>query len=156
MTIINKSIQTLKVLAYLSTLPLWMALGLALYVAFDGPSNSGYFINFARINAYIYSHSYAALLLCVYAGIQIGMTIQQPSRFYVVFNFCLLFLAWYSYHSFADAQGVGLLLSCWFAALLSDFYTKLQTNIEAWYISLKIRIDLIVIILLSLILLTNR
>ncbi len=148
--------HTITVLAYLSTLPLWMALGLALYVVFDGPSNSGYFINFARINAYIYSHSYAALLLCLYAGIQIGMTLQQPSRFYALFNFILLLMSWYSYHSFADAQGVGLLLSCWFAAMMVDYYAKLQANIDQWYVSLKFKINFIVILLLTLLLLINK
>ncbi len=143
-------------LAYLSITPLFFALFLALYAALDGPAISGYFINFARINAYIYSHSYAALLLCVFAGIQIGMTAQLPNRWYVLFNFCLLFLAWYSYHSFADAQGLMLLICCWLAAFFIDISAQQNNLIHSWYAQLKLKINLITIILLSLIVFLNK
>ncbi len=147
--------KTLKILAYISMLPLIFALFLALYVALEGPAISGYFINFARINSYIYAHSYGALLLALFAGIQIGQNLQAQHHWYVIFNFCILGLAWLSYQSFADALGVTLLLCCWLAALIIDVNAQNQHSFPQWYGNLKIKLNIWVIILLILLVLIN-
>ncbi len=148
--------KTFTILAYFSILPLFFALFLALYTALDGPAISGYFINFARINSYIYAHSYGALLLALFAGIQIGQNLHSVNKGYWLFNFILLWLAWLSYQSFADAQGIILLLCCWLAALIIDFHAHNQNAIPNWYGNLKIRLNTIVIILLLSLVLINH
>ena len=148
--------KTFSTLAFLSILPLFFALCLALYAAFDGAAYTGYRFSFARINAYIYAHSYGALLLVLFAGIQIGQSIQSHQRWYVIFNFVLMWLAWLSFHSFADAQGIMLLTCAWLAASLIDYQAFKQGIIEADYIGLKLKLDAIVMILLLLLLQINR
>jgi hypothetical protein len=147
--------KTFTLLAVLSLLPLVFALGLALYQAFDVAAYTGISFSFARINSYIYAHSYGALLLVFFAGIQIGQALQNANRWLLIFNFMLLGLAWLSFHSFADAQGVILLLSCWLAALLIDFKAKQNAIIPAWYGRLKIKINVVVIVLLLILIMIN-
>ncbi len=148
-----KSNKTLKILAYISMLPLIFSLFLALYVALDGPVISSYFMSFARINSYIYAHSYGALLLALLAGIQIGQSLQAYDSKYLIFNFSLLGFVWLSYQSFADALGVTLLLCCWIAALIIDVNN--QKNLPTWYGNLKIKLNTLVILILLILVLVN-
>lgn len=148
--------KTFTLLAGLSILPLLFALGLALYQAFDVAAYTGTHFSFARINSYIYAHSYGALLLVFFAGIQIGQALQHANRWLLIFNFMLLGLAWLSYHSFADQAGLLLLLSCWLAGLLVDFITVKQTHMPSWYKQLIFRLKLFVSIILLLMVIINR
>lgn len=149
-------IKTFAYLAYLSLMPLIFALALAIYHAINIDSITDYTLAFAGINSYIFSHSYGALLLVFYAGIQIGMSLQIQSRWYAIFNFLLLWLAWISYQSFADARGMLLLLCCWTAAFLVDLRIKQSTSLPNGYGAFKLKINLIVLLSLSLILTINN
>ena len=146
--------KTFTVLAYFSILPLFLALLLAIYYAVDGAAYTGYSINFARLNAYIYAHSYGALLLALFAGIQIGQHLQ--SYWHVTFNFTVLGMAWFSFHSFADAGGMMFLLCCWIAAAIIDITTQQQNTMPKWYGKLKFKLNITIIILISLIIAINR
>ena len=151
-----ESPKTFTLLAVLSILPLLFALGLALYQAFDLAAYTGISFNFARINSYIYAHSYGALLLVFFAGIQIGQALQNANRWLLIFNFMLLGLAWLSYHSFADQAGMLLLLSCWLAGLLVEFRVLRPDNNPIDCDKIKLKLNALVVVLLVLIILINR
>ena len=116
-------------LAYLSLLPLFLAVCISLYHALNLAQYTGYVFSFARINSYIYSHSYGALLLVFFSGIQTGQNLQTKNHCLGLFNFILLWLAWFSYHSFADLKGMLLLMGCWLAAFIIDLKTKQECPI---------------------------
>ena len=68
--------NTLKILSYISTLPLFGALLIALNGRFWAWGLAGEMLGFARLNAYIYAHAYGALLLCLIAGVQLAEQIR--------------------------------------------------------------------------------
>lgn len=149
--------KLIKVFAYLGLLPLVLAVILALYQKLNWSVYTGIEMSFARINSYIYAHSYGALLLTLFAGIQIGTIMSRETHaWYVVFNFALLGFGWISYQSFADAQGLALLLCCWLAAMIIDINAKQHAIVPVWYGHLKLKINAGVTTLLFILLMINR
>ncbi len=148
--------KTFKALAYMSLVPLLLTLLLALYHHLDWASFTGVKLSFAHINAYIYTHSYAALLLALFAGIQIGAVLNQKHHSgYVAFNFLIIVVAWLSYQSYADFLGISLLLFCWLTALALDWHAHNQNILPPWYTRLKLKLNLTVMLLLAALLAVN-
>jgi len=143
-------------LTYISLLPLFFALLLSIYQVFNLSEYTGYIFSFARINSYIYAHSYGALLLVLLRGIQIGQNIQGQNRLFIIFNFIILLLAWVSYQSFADSMGMLLLMSCWLAALIIDLKANQHHDRRHWYGKFKIKINILALTMLFLLTLINN
>lgn len=148
--------KTIYFLAILSLLPLLFSLSLALYFYFDWGQITDVFLPWARLNSYIYSHSYAALLLVMFAGIQMGQALNPPYKNWtLLFHFGLLILTWLSFKSFADYQGMLLLTICWAASCLFDMHSLKQNNSEYGIIKLKINLKLTIIVMLVLLITIN-
>jgi|GEM_PF-2165372 len=149
--------NTLKILSYISTLPLFGALLIALNGRFWAWGLAGEMLGFARLNAYIYAHAYGALLLCLIAGVQLAEQIRlEKSSVWLVVYFSLLPLSWLSLVSFADFQGVLLLWCCWLCLLLlrlaqnSNLTKRTNTN------QLTHTTDIITVIILAALLAVNQ
>ena len=122
--------NTLKILTYISTLPLLGAMLIALNGRFLAWGLTGEMLGFARLNAYIYAHSYGALLLCLITGMHLTELIRhQASSIWIVAYFSLLLLSWFSFKSFADFEGILMLACCWVGLLLmSQSQNRNNTN----------------------------
>lgn len=149
--------KTLKTILILSVLPLLLALLLALYFKFNLAELTGVTIKFARLNAYIFAHSYGALLLASFCGINIGQALQQSwNGLSLWLNFGMLLLSWLSYKSFANWQGMAFLIFCWSAFLLiSRYFNHSGQSDVVTSNQIMLKIQLTVILLLSLITLIN-
>ncbi len=148
--------KTFTTLASISLLPLIFALLLALYHHFNWASYTGIEMGFALINAYIYAHSYAAILLALFAGMQIGLVLsneQQPG--YILFNFTLMGMAWLSYQSYADFKGIAFLMFCWLVALALDWHAWQTKTVPGWFAQLKLKLGIAVLVILGTLLLVN-
>ena len=149
--------KTLVFGAYLSLLPLVLAVLLALINFFEWPLLTGKTLAFARINSYIYAHSYGVLLICSYSGLQIGMVMEKPQvHFYLWFNFAVILLSWLSFHSFAEMKGLMLLLSCQSAVTVVDHLASKNSLIHPWFASHKLKINMAFISLLTVLILINQ
>lgn len=122
--------KTLKILSYISTLPLFGALLMALNGRFWAWGLTGEMLGFARLNAYIYAHAYGALLLCLITGMHLAELIRhQTASMWIVVYFSLLYLSWFSFISFADFEGILMLLCCWIGLLLMTLsQNRINTN----------------------------
>ncbi|WP_223789299.1 hypothetical protein [Marinicella meishanensis] len=141
--------RPLSWLAYLSTLPLLLAVLLAMHKHWDWSGFTGMPMSFAHINAYIYAHSYGAMLLCLSVGIQIGWLLHRsPTAGLILAYFSLLPVAWFSQQSYADLLGVGLLTCCWLVASLLDWQVARTEAQAAWLWRLKWRINTLVVAML--------
>ena len=149
--------KTLVFWAYLSLLPLVLVLLLALINFFEWSLLTGKTLAFARINSYIYAHSYGVILICSYSGLQIGMILEKPQvHFYLWFNFAVILLSWLSFHSFADLKGLMLLLCCQLAVTMVDHLANNNHLIHPSFASLKLRINMALISLLTVLILINQ
>ena len=150
------TIRLLRVLAYLSTLPLCLAVLLAMHKQLGWAAYTGLPLSFAHINAYIYAHSYGAMLLCLFAGIQLGWLLPRaPAAALLVFYFLLPVVAWLSQQSFADWLGLGLLTVCWITSSLLDWQVAKSLSQPPWLWRLKWHINVWVIAMLLIIMLLN-
>ena len=110
---------TLKILAYISTLPLLGAMLMSLNGRFWTWGLSGEMLSFTRLNAYIYAHGYGALLLCLMAGMQLSESFgKKVHSLRLLLYFSLLPLSWFSFTAYADFEGVLMLLCCWIGLFL--------------------------------------
>ncbi len=127
-----KSIKSKAPWLYICLLPLLYSLFLACYQAFDGSSITGYSVPFARINSYIYAHSYGALLIMLFVGIKIGLLMSNKQATSVIgFHLVIAMVTWASFKSFADLNGLLLLISCWIGLALIRFYISGQTKTKS-------------------------
>jgi hypothetical protein len=113
--------------------------------------------HFARINSYIYAHSYGTILLSLMCGIQMGQLMNQAgSAWLTVSQFILVGVSWLSFKSFADQTGMLLLASCWLAALFIDLIARQHDWLPEWYTRVKIKTTGLVIIILLMIISINQ
>lgn len=146
----------LRVLAWLSIVPLWLAVLLAMHKQLGWAAYTGLTLSFAHINAYIYAHSYGAMLLCLFAGMQIGWLLQKaPTLALLVFYFLLMAVAWLSHQSYADFLGLGLLTVCWLTTSLVDWQVAKSQNQPSWLWRLKWQVNAMVIATLLVIMILN-
>ena len=152
-----KPVKINTLLLYACLLPLLYALLLACYQAFDWSTLTGYPIPFSRINSYIYAHSYGALLLVLLVGIQIGQSLHnKPPNAEIILYLSVALSTWISMRSFADMQGVLMLMlgysTLWFFQLVT---TSKPTSTEAFARFRIIISPIILLLLLALILINN-
>ena len=147
----------LKWLMMISLTPLLYALLLALAQAAGWHQLITHEHHFARINSYIYAHSYGTILLSLMCGIQLGQLMNQAgSAWLTVSQFILVGVSWFSFKSFADQTGMLLLVCCWLAALFIDLIARQHDWLPDWYIRMKIKITGAVITMLLLITWINQ
>lgn len=106
--------KTINVIMLLCLTPLLFALFLAIYFWFNLPDLSDVTIKFARLNSYIYAHSYGAILLVAFCGVSIGLLAGKSQQgLLIALSFLLILTTWLSFKSFGDWQGMTLLIFCW-------------------------------------------
>ena len=153
----TKQVNTFKALALISLLPFAFALFLAAYAWFDLANYTGIHWPFARINSYIYAHSFGVILLVLLTGIQMGIIITQSNqRFYLLLSFVLILVAWFSFKTYADFTGIIIMMICYGASWLSDSMIKPLAVIPQWYSALKNRLYVVILLLLAMLCAINQ
>ncbi|TDR19359.1 hypothetical protein [Marinicella litoralis] len=111
---------------YTCLLPLLFSLWLACYQWLNWSQYTGLSLSYARLNSYIYAHSYGALLLVLFVGIRIGQTTSYAQQKYrLALHLSLAMCAWLSLASFADLAGMTFLSFCWMVYAISHrFFTQ--------------------------------
>jgi hypothetical protein len=147
---------TLRWLLLISLAPLTYALLLATAQATGWQHVFTHEHHFARINSYIYAHSYGVILLSLMTGIQLGQLLNDVS--YPKLTSCYFLIigaVWFSLKSFADQTGLMMLLSCWLAGFFIDLIARQHDLMPVWYAKLIGKIHLTVVTILLLITLIN-
>ncbi len=151
-----KSIKSKAPWLYICLLPLLYSLFLACYQAFDGSSITGYSVPFARINSYIYAHSYGALLIMLFVGIKIGSLLSNKQATSMIgFYLVVAMVTWASFKSFADMQGIALMMLCFLITWLYEIKFENKTSTTKHFDHFNKTIKPIVTVLLLLHLLIN-
>lgn len=146
-----------KILTYLGAIPFLIALIIALYDQFDLASTFNYEIKFARFKSYLIAHTYGAVIVGFLAGIQWGISINQEShKSYFIISNALALLAWFSLFSIASFFGVGLITLSILLAWLIDRHIYRAGMIPEWFWHLRTKISILVLLMLCVLLLTNK
>jgi hypothetical protein len=148
--------KTLKIIMALSLMPLLYALFLAIYFWFNLADLTDVTFKFARLNSYIYAHSYGAILLVAFCGISIGLFAEKnQSGLLALLSFLLILITWLSYKSFGDWQGMVLLIFCWVLNLcIFRYFNRTELTNNKLYRSV-LKLHTAVIAILALIVLIN-
>jgi hypothetical protein len=146
-----------KLLTYLGAIPFILALAIACYGYFDLSELTGKEIRFTRFKSYMMAHTYGAVIVAFLAGIQWGVSLNQPTdKQYFIISNVLALMAWISLFSFASFSGVATILAAFLLALIIDKHAHQNGLIPTWFWLLRIRISIIVISSLLLMLFINR
>ena len=146
-----------KIIFFLSVLPLIFALFLSLYFSFNLADLTTITYKFSRINSYIYAHSYGAILLTMFCGLCLGRLInEEVSGWILLIYFILVMAAWLSYQSFADWIGMSFLIFCWIVHAFLFIKARNLIGLPGWFNQGYIKVQIIIILLLSLITLINQ
>ncbi len=146
-----------KLLTYLGTIPFLFALAIACYGYFDLKESFGAEIRFTRFKSYMVAHTYGAVIVAFLAGIQWGVSMNQPSnRQYFIISNVLALMAWISLFAFASFNGIVVILLAFVFALLVDRHAYQAGIISAWFWQLRVRISAVVMLSLLLLLIINR
>lgn len=149
--------KTIKTLLIFSVLPLVFALFLAIYFSLNLENIAAISFKFSRLNSYIYAHSYGAILLSTCCGIGLGQVIDSSDAGWTALLYFVLMVAvWLSFKSFADWQGMCFLIFCWLIYATIFFQSSKQIKSPNWLAQSCFRLQISVILLLSLITLINR
>ena len=90
-------------LTYLGFLPFLLALLMAAYGQFGLAELVGHELRFARFKSYTVAHTYGAVIVAFLAGIQWGVSLQQPpGKQYFIISNVLALMAWLSLFMFAS------------------------------------------------------
>lgn len=147
---------TLRWLLLISLAPLTYALLLATAQATGWQHVFTHEHHFARINSYIYAHSYGVILLSLMTGIQLGQLlndVRYPKL--TICYFLVIGVAWFSLKSFADQTGLLMLACCWLGAFFIDLIARQHDLMPKWYARMVGKIHLTVIGTLLLIVFIN-
>ncbi len=149
--------QASKILILLGFLPFLYTLLLALYNALDAAELTGFSYAFARIDSYIYAHSFGVVFFSLLTGIQLGLAIERNlSRSYFIGNVLVFTLAWASFLSYANKYGLLALAIAYVADLMLAYIAQKEQQIPHWYGSFRFKINgLIIVALLSLVLING-
>ncbi len=146
-----------KLLTYLGAIPFMLALAIACYDYFDLSELTGKEIRFTRFKSYMMAHTYGAVIVAFLAGIQWGVSLNQPSnKQYFIISNVLALMAWFSLFSFASFAGVATLVAAFMLALWVDRHAHQSGLIPDWFWQLRLRISALVIMSLLLMLFINR
>ena len=146
-----------KLLTYLGATPFLLALAMASYGYFDLSEMTGKEIRFTRFKSYMMAHTYGAVIVAFLAGIQWGVSLNQPSnKQYFIISNVLALMAWVSLFSFASFAGVVTLVAAFTLALWVDRHAHRAGLIPDWFWQLRLRISALVILTLLLLLFINR
>ena len=146
-----------KLLTYLGAVPFLLALAIACYGYFDLSELTGKEIRFTRFKSYMMAHTYGAVIVAFLAGIQWGVSLNQPSnKQYFIISNVLALMAWFSLFSFASFAGIATLVAAFMLALWVDRHAHQAGLIPNWFWQLRLRISALVILTLLLMLFINR
>ena len=148
--------KAFKLILLLSVLPLFFALFLSVYFWLNLADLTHASFKLARLNSYIYAHSYGALLLAVFCGINIGHSIDTTRQgLFILLNFVLILMAWLGYKSFGDWQGMTLLIFCWILSLsIFRYFNRAEIATNGLYQSVS-KLHIAAIVILTLITIIN-
>ena len=152
-----KPTKSKAIILFACLLPFLYALFLACYQWLDWFQLTDYPIHFARINSYIYAHSYGALLLVFFVGIKMGQSRPHSNdKIKHILYAALALCAWLSFSSFADRQGLIFLIFCWLLFSLSEIYFNQQLEPKNPSHRRDIKVNMTVIGLLTILVLINQ
>ena len=110
-----------KLLTYLGVIPFVLALVIACYGYFGLQEIFGKEVRFTRFKSYLVAHTYGAVIVAFLAGIQWGVSMNQPNdRQYFIISNVLALMAWLSLFAFASFAGVASLIVAFILALMVD------------------------------------
>ena len=146
-----------KLLTYLGTIPFIFALAIACYGYYDLKEIFGAEIQFTRFKSYMVAHTYGAVIVAFLAGIQWGVSLNQPTdKQYFIISNVLALMAWISLFAFASFNGIVIILLAFIFALVVDRHAYRAALIPEWFWQLRVRISAVVILCLLLLLFINR
>ncbi|WP_223789289.1 DUF3429 domain-containing protein [Marinicella meishanensis] len=144
-------------LTYLGALPFLYALAVAAYGFFDLNAVLGTELRFARFKSYMVAHTYGAVIVAFLAGIQWGVSLNQPTdqQYFIISN-VLALMAWFSLFAFASLMGMLLITVAFLLALWVDRHAHQQGMIPTWFWRLRLRITVLVVTTLVGLMLLNQ
>ncbi len=148
--------QISNLLTTLGLLPFVYALLLALYQVLGLGQLTGFAYVFARIDSYIYAHSFGVVFFALLAGLQLGLAINRSlSKMYLFSNLVLFSLAWASFLSYANQYGLMVLTLAYVVDLMVAYVAHKEQQIPRWFWLFRLRMNVLITLILLLIILIN-
>lgn len=148
--------QFSNLLTGLGLLPFVYSLLLALYPVLGFSQVTGFPYVFARIDAYIYAHSFGVVFFALLAGLQLGLAIDRhPSKVYLFSHAVVFILAWGSFLSYANQYGLMVLMLAYVADLMVAYVAHKEQQIPHWFWLFRRRMNVLITLILLLITLIN-